>query len=1598
MLSPMNTDSPPNVLFSSINNSYDNNFSVRAGSYRVLSASKDHVPKAWVGLFVGESDGETTFCPAATAVGMAWVASRGDPAAEVAKNASSFIANITSNETGESVKMVQQAACKYSKSILACKRASSLQDVINPTSVQSKSSGVNSKSATNAGRNKKNKSDNVVLANESEKEETEECYERVILSALSGLGWLVQCYPEHSKAKEKYVDMTAFPDSAYITRILQSSRGSFRREAYNVVGKFCQFAPSLIISESTNRVNLAPLIPNLLSSEKETSSISPLLEMILSFFMALRSDDGETQWEKMNCIAFTKSLSKSLRRACYGAPASVWCPIILPLVASLPRQEGENIDSPLPLAVVESLWEGRNEAISVVDKLSIVSAVIECVIFLLLRQSKDSYPLFSLQSWTKCGRLLIETLTFYLNGLPNVVGSAVAALDDLTSTISRNLLKLCDASSADDLKDRGVNQNEWLWEADGLQTIFVLEENQSQRVQRFRCLIDHILTFQQSSSTSHLFPSFRNLFRSAMSNISCYRDKTSNIDDGRLFLSILQCCGVNNLFPLENVGEFTTTISVEDFILNYLLRWILVHGSSSQRSSVSDDFKMLKLCLHSMTSVSRQIEIWETVLRELTKAYCDYTTISDGLVIMASYKTDSCFDCKCKVLDDFAANAATDFASSFRRSHDILQDSDIDEEPSSISRKGDLAQFFRTCVGLSVNSSGLLVSTSVVKQWIHSCCQISLDSDGNKILMDEDESGENVLLQTLLSLQSTQPSNILSNDEVVKLLLESWHEGGSIWSETSTNLLGSSVFSDGFVEKATFCICKDIKSQPPNDHSILELLSESWAKRAKKLLDISRSNSLDIVGLHDASMWHPKCQNLYGPDGLSRSHQSAFLFLCLMYLLHSMEVNNRQDLLFEDQNEKLFVHILCCVAETTDVMATSFESRTVSNQHFVDMIGNIPGPLLESCCLYSIDLISSLANDEASAHGDMINRALTSLTFLVSLLFSATQVREGTPEIEDEVNPTSVKEGESLWYEKAGGGIRVKAKVVKVHFDDFPDLYFTIRVDGSDVEKQTVAKKLKRYHTPREESLVYKDDSMTETRDQLGRCIVQKILQPYNNRVKEVAAECINVIISQCGFSAVGVGSVKYDVFKMVSSIENSLCDTLTANASEPSLIECIPLLRSLALSMGYGVYTIPSWKNVNVLKLDPGSITKLLDLYENPSWIAMQKSEPMLAFHSSVTMWLTVALQAITNEETYRRLLAVVRSLSDILLQTSGFASNSIYILNAAVSMDVVSHRLLVESDDEKEVLTKLARSFADAHNTVSSDWTDKFSSLLRSKGKMFRPMFLQAAKSSSNELVDCLFVPQKRWCAFQILELFASLADGESLEPDDSIIQREFAAWKEGMDDDETVELEDDIRAASSWVPAKMMSVIKSLGEQTSSADHEDEDMKGYFLTWGVCLNIMDTAGSDDMRNRSSIISFIKKSNVVGFIMEMALSEVDLGNDDNDDIFSCVELDSSTDFVCSDLALLVLFRTVEALPTLVKQWFNDDCPKYWQQKFSAFVEKRVAPTTLQRELDRIKNATCFDEMTVNGSCASREVVATYQQDEVRKLKHFTFSFPLTS
>lgn len=65
--------------------------------------------------------------------------------------------------------------------------------------------------------------------------------------------------------------------------------------------------------------------------------------------------------------------------------------------------------------------------------------------------------------------------------------------------------------------------------------------------------------------------------------------------------------------------------------------------------------------------------------------------------------------------------------------------------------------------------------------------------------------------------------------------------------------------------------------------------------------------------------------------------------------------------------------------------------------------------------------------------------------------------------------------------------------------------------------------------------------------------------------------------------------------------------------------------------------------------------------------------------------------------------------------------------------------------------------------------------------------------------------------------------------------------------------------------------------------------------------------------------------------------------------------------------------------------------CPRAEQPLIWSFIQNHVAPETFKRELSRIQdssneeqsNSKLLGEMSVHGSCVSREVTATYVQDE---------------
>ena len=1266
-------------------------------------------------------------------------------------------------------------------------------------------------------------------------------------------------------------------------------------------------------------------------------------------------------------------------------------------------------------------WEGRKSAPGVTDTIAIVSAVAECTTYLLLRRNQR--PLnFTAQSWRLCGELFLNTLSYYLIEAPDkteAYGPVASAVDGLCSTLSRDLNKLDISSLSSSLPTSSTmfgwtdSENNcvgistvklWFWGHDGIERPLLLDEGRTPQeliivYRKWDLLLKSLLSMNdgKQSSASQLVPACKKLFHTIAN-----KNRPCTDDEGRLLLTILQFGQVDTIFSSNTSDEIvdedgiSTFASIERFCVNDLLRWILEHASTSS-SAIKIDFEIFQLCMYSIPSVIRQKQICETILRELIKSGCDYTALAIGLETLASSEASSNF-VQCQVLDTFAIDTSESLMNTFRLSHDILhQQNELGVRENPSTRGGDVSRFLKSCVGNS--SDALIVSESVLGRWIDLCCE---RDDGsatkweNKLLL-EDESGNNVLLRTLLDL-SSRNRIVVSQMDTIKLICVSWYEGGKNWNSYAVKrLFLDDELRDELISIAENSLHDNFCSPPPTEEKLWDLVCHSWAKRAARLIGIHPAAGLDSIGLGSTTLWEHAA--------LVKENDSEFLFLCLMYLLDSIgSYESRRNILMRDMG--VFVHIQAAIAKW-DIHSESFHQRTERSRQLMDFLGgsdNISSSFLEDSCIHTIDLLIRYINDDIAAKKIMLMRGLTSLCYLVSVLFPSTKQKDSRSR--GGINPVEVKEGDTVWYQRGERGESVKATLVKVHTDDFPNFYFTIKEEDSERERQTVAGRLRWTNEDLIENLTENDTAQS---DRVGQYIVDKIVNPFFTRcdddkeydeaitTREFTAECINIVISQCGIVSQGIGSVRYEIFQAAQSIVEELCTSLSSAGNGPCLEKSQILLRNLSLAMGYGCYTIPAQNNISLLKLDASnSIMLLLQLYENEPWLEAQREAPSNTFHSGVLMWLAVATDTIMEGELLGRIAEVVFSCSDFVLSggSCNLVTDCIPVMKAMSSLQCATDRCgdCYSTNDEHEssVLSKLTQAFIRLA-THHGQWIQTFALLLQQKCNRSRSTLLPAATAFSNELCDCLFDPKKRWCAFQLLNILAkesrpSQCGDDSTLPTD--INQHLSEWKRLLDEEEATDLEGDVSIAAAWLPERIMSLLLNFGNKSASKNYDHDNMQvvsiGNLLTWVVSLDIVEVAGSVDMRNRAHISSFIQRTNALGFIMNLTLQEADL-NSRGANVFNCVDLDLEGSSSLQKTATLALFRSVESLPTMVKTWYNDDCPRFLQQKLSVFVENVVAPTTLQRELSRIKDATSFGEMTVNGSCVSREIVATYQQDEVR-------------
>jgi len=306
-------------------------------------------------------------------------------------------------------------------------------------------------------------------------------------------------------------------------------------------------------------------------------------------------------------------------------------------------------------------------------------------------------------------------------------------------------------------------------------------------------------------------------------------------------------------------------------------------------------------------------------------------------------------------------------------------------------------------------------------------------------------------------------------------------------------------------------------------------------------------------------------------------------------------------------------------------------------------------------------------------------------------------------------------------------------------------------------------------------------------------------------------------------------------------------------------------------------------------------------------------------------------------------------------------------------------------------------------------------------------------------NELATCLYDPQKQYYAVKILQTYAEAGrpfilqvdDDNDDDDDDDLINpktlQRLDVWAKDLLQNEADELEDDIASVAHWVCQELMNDMESWhdNEIDDEDDDDDDDSNnnhiiacGRMLSWLSILNIADAATSKDSVNRLAFTSYVSRCKAVDAMMNLAINYGNVAGSSSDhhhrnrnrnqkvqldvvipmedilqqqqyDSSSCSSSSSSSNYASlslSKLAARVIYRSVEVFPTLSKNWWDDSssgCPTYLTQTVKEFVETQVSPDILHHAVKSVKNAMAFGEMKVMGSSVSREVTATYVQDD---------------
>mmetsp|Transcript_33222 Transcript_33222/g.78476 ORF Transcript_33222/g.78476 Transcript_33222/m.78476 type:complete len:827 (+) Transcript_33222:368-2848(+) len=638
-------------------------------------------------------------------------------------------------------------------------------------------------------------------------------------------------------------------------------------------------------------------------------------------------------------------------------------------------------------------------------------------------------------------------------------------------------------------------------------------------------------------------------------------------------------------------------------------------------------------------------------------------------------------------------------------------------------------------------------------------------------------------------------------------------------------------------------------------------------------------------------------------------------------------------------------------------------------------------------------------------------RRIAVLSQLIEMRFSSLRPNISNNSSRENLNPSDVEVGDKIWYitNATDPFTQEPCVLLKKHTDMPEEVYFTIGLtrNGEQQERQTVGERLRKVRLVGNDEVTNYDNKISvaindigdeekREREQISGPILNNILNSVDAAEMDPYYEIYNILISQCGLlTGRGIGSAHYSVVQNLIQLQKRLLQSLTSSDSNDVIAS---ILWRLALALGYGMNAPTSKCSIPLIGLNAtDSITPLIEYEEDEEKTSTKQLECAMA------AWLSVCASACEDSVLRTQSYSLIFELATRLLCTKNGDENGWnpchYIALRAIEVgQAESHKSKegesVIQDCEAEALTELIRTFSmrwisiREEKGISSSWHSLllFDSIMRASLTKRPSLVAIATRRCIDGLAKSLYDQTKQRYAMLILQAYAK--EGQPLfanADDDNLINattlERLDMWIKDMLEDEADELEDDVASVAQWVCTEQMNDVESWHDDD---DIDDEIACGRMLSWLTVLEIADAATSKDSSNRLAFTSYASKCNAVEAMLDLALIYCNVGSDRKVELDTVVSMEEIMDTMpLSKLAARVIFRSVEVFPTLSKNWWDSSCPNYLTHIVREFVETQVSPDILNLAVESIKNAAAFGEMQVKGSSVTREVNATYVQDD---------------